>query len=187
MAVASSPSGDVIATSCKATSAEHAVIRLYETTTWQQILPPLAGHALTITRIVFSPDGQFILSCSRDRTWRLFRKKEGQLGAFSPDPLVDSCPGSLIRPSAAYEPVAAEKPHARIIWDCAFGPDSSYFVTAARDKQFKVWKKAAPGGDQWDAVATVKAAEAATAVDIIRDEENQRYVCSALAHKRDWC
>jgi hypothetical protein len=80
MAVASSPSGDMIATSCKATSAEHAVIRLYETATWQQILPPLAGHTLTITRIVFSPDGQYILSCSRDRTWRLFRKKEGELG-----------------------------------------------------------------------------------------------------------
>lgn len=80
MAVASSPSGDMIATSCKATTAEHAVIRLYETATWQQILPPLAGHTLTITRIVFSPDGQYILSCSRDRTWRLFRKKEGEHG-----------------------------------------------------------------------------------------------------------
>lgn len=82
MAVASSPSGDMIATSCKATSAEHAVIRLYDTATWQQIHPPLAGHTLTITKIVFSPDGQFILSCSRDRTWRLFRKKQGELGTL---------------------------------------------------------------------------------------------------------
>ncbi|KAJ9104212.1 hypothetical protein QFC19_004029 [Naganishia cerealis] len=153
MAVASSPSGDMIATSCKATSAEHAVIRLYETATWQQIHPPLAGHTLTITKIVFSPDGQFILSCSRDRTWRLFRKKEGELG---------------------FEPVAAEKPHARIIWDCTFSPDSSYFVTAARDKQFKLWRKASNSGDKWELTATVKGKEAATAVNLIRDDEHQR-------------
>ncbi|KAJ9096361.1 hypothetical protein QFC21_005182 [Naganishia friedmannii] len=153
MAVASSPSGDMIATSCKATSAEHAVIRLYDTSTWQQIHPPLAGHTLTITKIVFSPDGQFILSCSRDRTWRLFKKKEGEHG---------------------FEPVAAEKPHARIIWDCAFSPDSAYFVTAARDKQFKLWRKASESGDKWEVTAMHKGKEAATAVDIVRDEQNQR-------------
>ncbi|KAJ9119509.1 hypothetical protein QFC22_003217 [Naganishia vaughanmartiniae] len=153
MAVASSPSGDMIATSCKATSAEHAVIRLYDTATWQQIHPPLAGHTLTITKIVFSPDGQFILSCSRDRTWRLFRKKQGELG---------------------FEPVAAEKPHARIIWDCAFSPDSTYFVTAARDKQFKLWRKASESGDKWELTATHKGKEAATAVNIVRDDKHQR-------------
>lgn len=47
-------------------------------------------------------------------------------------------------------------------------------MTAARDKQFKVWKKAAPAGDKWELAATVKGAEAATAVAIVRDEENQR-------------
>lgn len=81
-------------------------------------------------------------------------------------------PTSLIPPG--FEPVAAEKPHARVIWDCAFGSDSSYFVTAARDKQVKVWKKGAEAGDKWELAATVKAAEAATAVGIIRDEEHQR-------------
>jgi elongator complex protein 2 len=79
-----------------------------------------------------------------------------------------------VRSLPGFEPVAAEKPHARIIWDCTFGPDSSYFVTAARDKQFKLWKRAASEGDKWELAATVKGAEAATAVAIIRDEENQR-------------
>jgi elongator complex protein 2 len=167
MTVAASPSGDMIATACKATTAEHAVIRLYDTTTWQQILPPLAGHTLTITRIVFSPDGRFILSCSRDRTWRLFRKKEGELGTF----LYASSFGAS-NPISGYEPIAAEKPHARVIWDCAFGPDSSYFVTAARDKQFKLWKRASD--EKWELTATVKGNEAATAVSIIRDEDQQR-------------
>ena len=76
MAVAASPNGDLLATSCKATSAEHAVIRIYDTSTWKQLGSPLSGHNLTIARIRFSNSGQYVLSCSRDRTWRLFKRSE---------------------------------------------------------------------------------------------------------------
>lgn len=68
---------EYVATACKATSADHAVVRIYETQTWQPVGEPLAGHNLTVTQIAFSPDDSLVLSVSRDRTWRLFEKSEG--------------------------------------------------------------------------------------------------------------
>lgn len=77
MALAVSCSKRLMATACKATTAEHAVIRVYDTVDWQPFGQPLPGHNLTVTRIAFSPDDRHILSVSRDRTWRLFRIQDG--------------------------------------------------------------------------------------------------------------
>lgn len=65
-----------VATACKATTAEHAVVRVYDTEKWQLFGRVLEGHSLTVTRIAFSPNDRFVLSVSRDRTWRLFENKE---------------------------------------------------------------------------------------------------------------
>jgi WD40 repeat protein len=142
MTCAVSPARDLLATACKATSAEHAVVRLYDTTTWKQVGSPLEGHNLTITRITFSHDGRFILTCSRDRTWRLFESlgdgKGGCQGRSAPAKL-------LTDPTLqGFDAVAAEKPHARIIWDCAWAPDDRYFATVSRDKQVRI-RRAATG------------------------------------------
>ncbi|KAI0663098.1 WD40 repeat-like protein [Cubamyces menziesii] len=133
-----------IATACKATSAEHAVVRVYETQTWQPVGTPLAGHNLTVTRIAFSPDDSLILTVSRDRTWRLFERTE----------------------DSGFVPVAADKSHGRIIWDCAWAPEGDIFATASRDKTVKIWRRAdGPGEDKkWAAVATIQVKSAATAV-----------------------
>lgn len=64
------------ATACKATAPEHAVVRLYDTDTWQPVGEPLAGHSLTVTGIAFSPDDKHVLSVSRDRSWRLFERDD---------------------------------------------------------------------------------------------------------------
>ena len=77
ISLAVSNSKQYIATACKATTAEHAVVRVYDTQTWQLFSQPLTGHSLTVTQIAFSPDDTFVLSVSRDRTWRLFEKHEG--------------------------------------------------------------------------------------------------------------
>lgn len=76
MSLSVSKSNRMIATSCKATTAEHAVVRVYDTDKWQPVGSPLQGHTLTVTRIAFSPDDRLILSVSRDRTWRLFEKTD---------------------------------------------------------------------------------------------------------------
>ncbi|KXN83687.1 Elongator complex protein 2 [Leucoagaricus sp. SymC.cos] len=129
-----------IATACKATSPEHAVIRVYETNTFKLVGQPLAGHALTVTRVAFSPDDKFILSVSRDRTWHLYKMKDNE----------------------GYTPIAADKPHARIIWDCAWSAEGDVFATASRDKSVKIW---AQHDKKYSATATIKTPSPATAID----------------------
>lgn len=72
-----------MATACKATTADHAVVRIYDTEKWQPVGKPLAGHTLTVTRVAFSPDDRFVLSVSRDRSWRLYEYKEDSMSFSS--------------------------------------------------------------------------------------------------------
>lgn len=80
MSLAISNSRHLIATACKATTPEHAVVRLYETVHWQPIGAPLEGHSLTVTRIAFSPDDKLVLTVSRDRSWRLYSVQDNNTG-----------------------------------------------------------------------------------------------------------
>ncbi|KAG8907055.1 hypothetical protein FRB99_005432 [Tulasnella sp. 403] len=147
-----SHSSSLVATACKATTAEHAMIRLYDTATWRAVGSPLAGHALTVTRIAFSPDDRFILSSSRDRTWRLFERQA----------------------DGTYVPLAAEKGHARIIWDCAWSSDGRIFATAGRDKLVKIWKSQDESNKVWKAISTIKVDDAATAIDFAAPDDDGR-------------
>jgi elongator complex protein 2 len=52
------------------------MVRIYDTENFRPFGQPLEGHALTVTRIAFSPDDQLVLTVSRDRTWRLFHREE---------------------------------------------------------------------------------------------------------------
>lgn len=74
--MASSHDGSLIATACRASNADHAVVRIHSTATWDAVGEPLRGHSLTITRITFSPDDKVILTVSRDRGWRLFQRTQ---------------------------------------------------------------------------------------------------------------
>lgn len=74
--LATSNSRRYIASACKASTPEHAVVRVYDATTWQPVGEPLAGHSLTVTQIAFSPDDELILTVSRDRSWRLYQRVE---------------------------------------------------------------------------------------------------------------
>ncbi|KAG5437798.1 hypothetical protein PCANB_000512 [Pneumocystis canis] len=119
--VACSHDKTLIATTCKATTSEHAVLRLFDTQIWQEILPPLSAHALTVTRVQFSEDDKYILSVGRDRTYALFARTDEK---------------------HVYKLVETKTAHSRIIWDCCWAPQAIgyVFVTASRDKTVKIWK-----------------------------------------------
>lgn len=112
VAIASSHDGTKVASACRASNPEHAVIRVHSTSTWDPIGAPLAGHSLTITRIAFSHDDQRILSVSRDRGWRVFKKDEQGEGYVLE--------------------AKDERAHSRMVLDAAWG--EGFFATASRDK-----------------------------------------------------
>lgn len=110
----------LLASACKASSIDHATIRLYDAKNgWRQVEPPLVAHSLTVTRLTWSPN-KYLLSVGRDRQWTVFRLNEKKQMT-----LVQAMP----------------KAHSRMILDAAWPPlsDASFFVTAGRDKLVKFW------------------------------------------------
>lgn len=123
-AVAVSHDRGLIATACKATSIDHAVIRLYDTSDWHEIKPSLTAHSLTITDLSFSRDDRYLLSVGRDRQWAVFARSDSDPTIFT---------------SCASNP----KGHSRMILGAAWAPDTLNFVfaTAGRDKSVKIWHR----------------------------------------------
>ena len=121
-AVAATNNGKIVATSCKASAPEHAVVRLYTTEDWREIKPPLSAHSLTVTALAFSPDDRYLLSVGRDRQWTAFERNETK--------------------SELYEiRFTNQKGHSRMIVDVCWAPldFGRVFGTAGRDKSAKVW------------------------------------------------
>lgn len=120
-AVAVSRDGGLVATACRASSIDHAVIRLYDTKEWLEVKPALKAHSLTVTSLQFSSNDQYLLSVGRDRQWAVWeRSKEPSLYA-----LKHSNP----------------KGHARMILSCDWTSlEQPTFLTAGRDKSVKIWQ-----------------------------------------------
>ncbi|WFC99549.1 Elongator subunit elp2 [Malassezia yamatoensis] len=134
--------GCLIASTCKATLPTHAVVRLYDAMERYKPLPDvLEGHTLSVTRVRFSPDRRFILTSSRDRSWRLYERTRD-----------------------TFVPYAGERAHARIVWDCDWSWDGQFFATASRDKTVKVWRLGDVDGHRYDAVTTITLDDAAMSV-----------------------
>lgn len=144
IALATSHSGTYIASTCKSSTSENAVIRIFDTSTQYSPIAVLPAHSLTVTKLAWSPDDKYLVSVGRDRQWSLFDTQTWQTLQVQ------------------------KKAHARIIWDVSFAPREfgAVFVTASRDKTVKVW-----AGDNgiWDCVATVKFSEAVTACGFCGD------------------
>ncbi|KXX77568.1 Elongator complex protein 2 [Madurella mycetomatis] len=160
--LAASHDGRLVASACKASSLNHAVIRLFETGRWTEVRPPLAAHTLTVTRLRFSRDDRYLLSGGRDRQWAVF---EGTTTAG------DGREYKLMQ--------ANTKGHTRMILDAAWAPllngdddggDSStrVFATAGRDKQVKVWiKKGRGDGQQFELAKAIAEEHPVTALDFL--------------------
>ncbi|KAM0722154.1 hypothetical protein Q7P37_001595 [Cladosporium fusiforme] len=141
--VAANNAGTLVATACKASTLDHAVIRLYETKDWREIKPPLSAHTLTVTSLAFSPDDRFLLTVGRDRQWALFQAQQPIQGEAEAEGESQEHAYTLLK--------ANPKGHSRMILDCAWAPSSStptstqgnntaVFATAGRDKFVKIWR-----------------------------------------------
>ncbi|KZM18505.1 Elongator subunit elp2 [Ascochyta rabiei] len=120
-AVAVSRDGNLVATACRASSIDHAVIRLYDTKEWLEVKPALKAHSLTVTSLHFSPGDKYLLSVGRDRQWVVWER--------STEPSLYTLKNSN------------PKGHSRMILNCAWTPlEQATFLTAGRDKSVKVWQ-----------------------------------------------
>ncbi|WFD31601.1 Elongator subunit elp2 [Malassezia sp. CBS 17886] len=147
LSVDADPPSGLVASTCRATTREHAVVRLFDShDRWRPVHSALDAHALSVTRVRFSADGSHVLTVSRDRSWHVYRRADG----------------------GEFVPVAGERAHARIIWDGAWAiePGIPIFATASRDKTVKVWRLHADGGAErpYVRVALLHLDDAVTAV-----------------------
>ncbi|CAK7205960.1 Elongator subunit elp2 [Sporothrix eucalyptigena] len=147
--LAVSHDGSLVASACRASSLNHAVVRLFETAPqWTEVRPPLPLHTLTVTRLRFSGDDRFLLSVGRDRQWAVFGRAEGSTYTLAQH---------------------NGKAHSRMILDCAWAPTVDarrVFATAGRDKTVKVWLST-PDSPLFVLAATVNELEPVTAVDFL--------------------
>ena len=145
-AVAATYDGSLVATSCRASSLDHAVIRLYTSTGWREIRPSLTAHSLTVTALCFSKDDRYLLSVGRDRQWAVFER-------------------DVALPERYRLKHANPKGHSRMILAACWAPVKAgrVFATAGRDKSIKIWS-------MYDAIVecmvTIMAPASLTAVDI---------------------
>ncbi|KAK0754582.1 WD domain-containing protein [Schizothecium vesticola] len=154
--LAATADGALVASACRASSLNHAVVRLVETRRWTEVKPPLAAHALTVTRLRFGGEGdRFLLSVGRDRQWVVWEREEG--GGFK-----------LLQANA--------KGHSRMILDAAWGGGGGrVFATAGRDRQVKVWVRRGEGGEFVLGLAVAQE-HAVTALDFAAEEGDGRMV-----------
>ncbi|KAH8689689.1 putative RNA polymerase II Elongator subunit [Talaromyces proteolyticus] len=143
-AVAVSHDRSLIATACKASSIDHAVIRLYDTRDWHEIKPSLTAHSLTITSLCFSETDNYLLSVGRDRQFAVFKRDEADPLKFT---TLTSNP----------------KAHSRMILGAAWAPipEPLVFATAGRDKSVKLWQMKS---DTFECVSTISLKSAVTSL-----------------------
>jgi len=143
IAVSSSHNSQFIASTCKSSTPENAVIRVFETRSFTQIAV-LAAHSLSVVKLAWSGDDSYLVSVGRDRQWTVFDMKTWSIVRSTP------------------------KAHARIIWDVDFAPPEmgEVIITASRDKCVKFWG----GGDNWsECIASVKFNDAVTACAALKE------------------
>eukprot|EP01133_Synstelium_polycarpum_P008979 gene8979-10532_t len=126
IAVACSYDGTYIATTCRASSADQATVRIWTVSNWKEVAN-LKGHTLTVVQLAFSHDGRYLLGVSRDRMWTLWRRTDDPQEPF-------------------VKVISVAKSHGRIVWGCSWSHDDRFFVTGSRDKVVKIWSESADKG-----------------------------------------
>ncbi|ORY85554.1 WD40-repeat-containing domain protein, partial [Protomyces lactucae-debilis] len=149
-ALSATHNGRIIVSGCRATTPEHACLRFYDAETYRQ-LGQLYGHTLTVTQARFSANDTFLLSVSRDRSLILYKHAASSETGFD-----------VVK--------TVKKAHKRIIWDCAWHPNSTLFATASRDSSVALWTVSeSEEGVSVSQIQSLTLASAATAIAFSAD------------------
>lgn len=181
--LAASHDGKLIASACKASSLNHAVIRIFETDRWTELRPPLAVHTLTATRLRFSHDDAYLLSVGRDRQWAVFERRDAHAqGEKREDGIKE---GEMPYVLKQKEP----KGHTRMILDAAWAPPtkegqgSKFFATAGRDKNVKFWLEYSSESGLFKSTNPVTDEQPVTAVDFLNKSRDTSDFVMAAGHE----
>lgn len=83
-ALAACPAGSCLVSACKAQTADAAELIVWDARSPDfDAVQRLPAHNLTVTQLSFSPDGRFILSVSRDRSFCIWRALHDPVGELS--------------------------------------------------------------------------------------------------------
>lgn len=152
--VAAMTHGRLLASASKARTqnTKAAAIWLWNTTTWLPLTYQLGGHTASVVQLAFSPDDTKLASVSKDRTLCIHQKKSLDSDGEEKFHLKAKCRG-----------------HRRIIWTCAWSPDSRVVVTGSRDQTARFWmqglkKKELSDVDEWTEHGCLHFSSAVTAV-----------------------
>ena len=100
-----SHNGKFLASGQKAQEVKNAKLYLWNVET-KKLIGKLDGCTLTIVQISFSPNDNYLLTVSRDRSWNLYIKKDNTYELYQ----------------------NLKNAHKRIIWCCSWSCDEKYFI-----------------------------------------------------------
>jgi elongator complex protein 2 len=143
--------GKFLASGQKAQEVKNAKLYLWDVEN-KKLLNKLDGCTLTIVQISFSPNDNYLLTVSRDRSWNLYIKKENSYEFYQ----------------------NLKNAHKRIIWCCSWSFDEKYFITGSRDKFISVWTK--DENNKFKKYATLENKEPVTAIEFIGTSFGDSYV-----------
>jgi WD40 repeat protein/tRNA A-37 threonylcarbamoyl transferase component Bud32 len=118
--------------------------------------PYVLRHNHAVSSATYSNDGRFVLTASRDRSWRIWNAENGQLvlrndrhvgplrtACFSPDSrrvLTASVDNTArVWDARTGAPISRPLPHPDLVYQAVFSPDGSRVLTSCRDGQARVW------------------------------------------------
>jgi elongator complex protein 2 len=113
-AVVTSPDYSLTFTAAKGSRPDESQLLVWRVEGWK-LEQRLTDHTLTITAMSVSSDGRWLLTVSRDRSFAVYE-------------ILQNSQSEPLRLK-----VHQKQAHKRVIWDCAWIPNSSKFVTGSRD------------------------------------------------------
>ena len=139
--------GKFLASGQKAQEVKNAKLYLWDVEN-KKLIKKLDGCTLTIVQISFSPNDNFLLTVSRDRSWNIYIKKDNSYEFYQ----------------------NLKNAHKRIIWCCSWSFDEKYFITGSRDKFISIWTQ--DDKKKFKKFSTLENKEPVTSIEFINKSFN---------------